>query len=177
MSLSDKEPQLKYYPDPSLRVEAKELTPEEIEELTRGDIPDKMLKIMKLYDGVGLAATQVGFDKRMFVMTIDNEDYIIANPIVIHEGVETESAEEGCLSFPGAKALINRVTEIELNYTLIKAFAESKTTIFNGLAARCIQHEIDHLNGVMFFDRLSSLNKSMFLEKQRKIAKIRARRG
>ncbi len=144
---------LRTYPDPVLRKRArplKSITGSEVEKLK------EMLNIMYKSEGVGLAGPQVGWNVR--VLTIDvagngKGERIFINPVISDsEGIEDD--EEGCLSLPGIKSKVNRAKKVYVaTYTL-----EGKKVEFEaeGLLARAWQHEIDHLNGVLFTDKLSA---------------------
>lgn len=103
-------------------------------------------------DGAGLAATQCGITKRIFVMNTGEIVRSFVNPVVVgQEG--TTSINEGCLSFPGLYQPVIRNETITVRY--VDETGEERTETFDGLEAVCVQHEIDHLNGVVFLDRLS----------------------
>jgi len=132
---------------------------------------DDMIELMYRAKGVGLAANQVGEAIRLFVMDVSGSDeppspIVIINPVITAmEG--SEVAEEGCLSVPRYSAKLKRASLVE-----VKGFDRHGNEIRyegQGLAARCLQHEIDHLDGICFVDRLSSLKKAMFRKKWPKI--------
>lgn len=132
---------------------------------------DKMFKTMYLYKGIGLAGNQVGLLERLIVIDCSHADtkfkpITIINPVITdEEGVE--DGEEGCLSVPGYFAPVRRAQRIQ-----VKAFdidGKEKVIEAEGILARCLQHEIDHLEGVCFVDRLSTLKKKMFRKKWNKI--------
>lgn len=134
---------------------------------------DDMIETMYKAKGIGLAANQVGSPIRLMVMDTsprepDPSPFVVINPIITAaEGSEID--EEGCLSFPHYSAKISRAKRVE-----IKGFDRNgKELIFQGedLIARCIQHEIDHLDGICFVDRLSPLKKAIFRKKWKKILK------
>lgn len=113
---------------------------------------DDMVETMYRYDGVGLAAPQVGILKRVIVIDVeDGKVYKMANPKIINESGE-QSAQEGCLSVPEKKGIVSRPMKVIVEYT-----DENNETVkleAEGLLARAICHEIDHLNGVLFIDRV-----------------------
>jgi len=123
---------------------------------------EKMKEILK-QDGVGLAATQVGWPIQLFLIAIDElenelpEPEVILNPEITNYSKSTSKMEEGCLSFPGLFLKITRPSSITWQYQSINGETHSKTS--TGFYARAIQHEIDHLNGKVFIDRASSVNK------------------
>ncbi len=134
---------------------------------------DDMIELMYKAKGVGLAANQVGKAIRLFVMDVTQRDggqnpVVIINPVISAlEG--SEVSEEGCLSFPNYSTKLKRAALVE-----VKGFDRHGKEIrleADALGARCIQHEIDHLDGICFVDRLSPLKKAMFRKKWPKILK------
>ena len=118
--------------------------------------------------GIGLAAVQVGILKRVLVIDVsekkgEKKPMCFINPIVRKLSKETSIYEEGCLSLPGHFAEIERPTECQIKY--IDYNGKRKELKANGLLATCIQHEIDHLNGILFIDYLSKLKKDMIIKK------------
>lgn len=130
---------------------------------------DDMLETMYDADGVGLAAPQVGDSRRIIVVDTregDVEPFGLINPEIIEMGEERERGEEGCLSIPGLRELVDRSTRVvvegldrEGNPVRIEA---------EGLLARVLQHEVDHLDGVLFLDRISGLKRDMLLRRWKK---------
>ncbi len=111
---------------------------------------NEMFAFMREHDGIGLAANQVGMKFRFFIMEVDGKEYVCINPRIIKRSKETEVKDEGCLSYPGQKVLVERAKEVRVSYQDRRG--NSKTKKFTGLAARCFQHELDHLNGVVMGD-------------------------
>lgn len=112
-----------------------------------------MLKVMRTEGGIGIAANQAGYDQRIILMRVEKHPYVleVINPI-IHSVSPVETIDlEGCLSFPGIRLLIQRPKTIELEYSTMKN--ERKFVSFTDIEARCLQHEIDHLNGQTFLAR------------------------
>ena len=129
---------------------------------------DDMLETMYAANGIGLAAIQIGIPKRVIVIDISKEDnkknpLHLINPEITFTSKNTSIYEEGCLSIPGHFAEIERPSECHLNY--IDYEGKQKKLIANGLLATCIQHEVDHLNGVLFIDYLSKIKKDMIIKK------------
>lgn len=137
---------------------------------------DDMVETMYADRGIGLAANQVGILKRMIVMDVGGDNslteeekpiqpkiYKFINPIIEEESEETVLFEEGCLSAPGQRVLIERPISIRLRY--LDENGAEKAENFEGLQARCIQHEIDHLNGKTMLEYLSKLKKEMAIKK------------
>ncbi len=135
---------------------------------------DDMLDTMYDANGIGLAAIQIGIPKRIIVMDIakDNENknpMYFVNPIIKNKNKELATYEEGCLSVPNQFAEIDRPATCEVEY--LDYNGEKKILRANGLLATCIQHEMDHLEGVLFIDYLSKLKKSMIIKKLTKLKK------
>ncbi|QIW11060.1 peptide deformylase [Francisella sp. LA112445] len=160
------------YPHPVLKEVAEEVKSEEINDQLRETL-DEMREMMLDANGVGLAAIQVGIKKRFFIM-FDNLDdsspeiIAIINPKIIEQDGEVID-EEGCLSFPGVSAKVKRATSVKIS--ALNEFGEEVIIQKEGFLARCIQHEIDHLNGITFFDHLGSLKRKMIEKKYKKLMK------
>ena len=136
-----------------------------------GDIQklmDDMLETMYLAPGIGLAAIQVGVPKRVIVLDIARKDepknplYFI-NPEIITKSKDSLAYEEGCLSVPGQFAEITRSSNCYIKY--LDYYGQPQELKAEGLLATCIQHEIDHLEGILFIDYLSKLKKTMIVKK------------
>ena len=128
---------------------------------------DDMLDTMYAANGIGLAAIQIGIPKRIIVMDISkdgkkNPMYFV-NPIINNKDKEQTTYEEGCLSVPDYFAEIDRPKYCEVEY--LDYNGENKILEANGLLATCIQHEMDHLEGILFIDYLSKLKKTMIVKK------------
>ena len=152
-------------PDPILRKESE--TVENIDDNIR-KLLDNMLETMYAAPGIGLAAVQVGILKRVIVIDISkNEEkktpLFLINPEIISKSKKTSVYEEGCLSLPGHFAEIERPAECQIKF--VDYNGKEKELLANGLLATCIQHEVDHLNGVLFIDYLSKLKKDMIIKK------------
>jgi peptide deformylase len=129
----------------------------------------QMIVLLKEAKGVGLAAPQVGIGERFFVIHAGGEAPLaFINPTIIETSADTVACEEGCLSLPGVQADIIRPAAVK-----VQAF-DTKGRPFtiecSGIVARVIQHENDHLDGILFYDRLSELKQERLLEKYKKIA-------
>jgi peptide deformylase len=138
------------YPDPILRKKCEEVrgVTEEIRSLGF-----EMIEIMTENEGIGLAAPQVGELKRIIVVQTEKGSEIFINPKIIKKSKETIINEEGCLSFPGLFLKIKRAKEVEIE--ALNERGEKIQVRAEGLPARIFQHEIDHLDGILFIDRLS----------------------
>ena len=135
-------------------------------------IMDDMLDTMYAAPGIGLAAIQIGVPKRIIVMDISrdenrNEPRYFVNPVIKNKNEEKVKYEEGCLSVPDQFAEIERPNSCEVEY--LDYDGKKKLLKADGLLATCIQHEMDHLEGVLFIDYLSKLKKSMIIKKLSKI--------
>ncbi|MBD1156696.1 peptide deformylase [Pelagibacterales bacterium SAG-MED20] len=129
---------------------------------------DDMLDTMYAAPGIGLAAIQVGVPKRIIVMDISKDEnkkepMYFVNPIIKNKNSEKATYEEGCLSVPNQFAEIERPNKCEVEYLDYNGKKQSLKA--DGLLATCIQHEMDHLEGILFIDYLSKLKKSMILKK------------
>ena len=133
---------------------------------------DDMLDTMYDAPGIGLAAIQIGIPKRIIVMDISRDEnkkeprYFV-NPIIKNKNEEKAKYEEGCLSVPDQFAEIERPSACELEY--LDYDGKKQLLKADGLLATCIQHEMDHLEGILFIDYLSKLKKSMIIKKLSKI--------
>ncbi len=129
---------------------------------------DDMLETMYSANGIGLAAIQIGIPKRIIVMDLSKEEkkkeprYFV-NPIIINKDKLKSTYEEGCLSVPNQFAEIDRPKNCDVEY--LDYNGEKKLLKAEGLLATCIQHEMDHLEGILFIDYLSKLKKSMIIKK------------
>ena len=129
---------------------------------------DDMLETMYAAPGIGLAAIQIGIPKRIIIMDISREKenknpLHFINPEIVWKADEDIIYEEGCLSVPNQFAEINRSKECHLKY--LDYFGQPQLLKAEGLLATCIQHEIDHLEGILFIDYLSKLKKTMIIKK------------
>jgi peptide deformylase len=161
-------------PDKSLKVQSEPVKNVDAE---LAALMDDMLETMYLAPGVGLAAPQVGVTKRIIVVDVgkkeeEREPVRMANPEVIWESEDWSIYEEGCLSLPEYYADVERPEQIRVKY-LDETNTERELEA-EGLLATCIQHEIDHLEGVLFVDHLTSIKRSIILRKLQKVKKMKA---
>ncbi len=152
-------------PDPILRKKSLQVdrVDKEIKKLM-----DDMLETMYKAPGIGLAAVQIGVLKRVVVMDVSRETdkkepMYFVNPEIIWKSNEKATYEEGCLSIPNQFANIERSEKCTVKY--LDYFGAEKEIKAEGLLATCIQHEIDHLNGILFIDYLSKLKKDIIVKK------------
>jgi peptide deformylase len=120
------------------------------------DLVTRMLQVMRQHQGIGLAANQVGERIRVFVMCIDGHSLACFNPEVVQDYNDLVDFDEGCLSFPGETCIIKRPDTIDVRYYNVSG-VEIRETL-TGLASRCFQHELDHLNGITMHDRYKEQN-------------------
>jgi len=152
-------------PDPILR---KKCEPLEKVNVNTKKLLDDMLETMYAAPGIGLAAVQIGILKRIVVIDISKREekknpLFLINPQIVNQSKKTSIYEEGCLSLPGQFAEIERPAECTLKY--IDYNGKEKELKADGLLATCIQHEVDHLDGILFIDYLSKLKKDMIIKK------------
>ena len=158
-------------PDPILRKKSFKI--EKVDDELR-KLMDEMLETMYSAPGIGLAAVQVGILKQVIVIDISKDDQkknplFLVNPVVTFKSKNKSVYEEGCLSLPGHFAEVERPSECHIDY--VDYNGKKKNIEATGLLSTCIQHEIDHLNGVLFIDYLSKLKKDMIIKKLKKLKK------
>jgi peptide deformylase len=112
------------------------------------ELAENLVSTMKSAGGIGISAPQVGVLKQVIVVLVNNEPKVMINPEIIFESEEKVTAQEGCLSFTGEFYEIPRAKEVTVKYRTIEGFPMLET--HTDLVARCLLHEIDHLNGVVF---------------------------
>ena len=141
-----------------------------VEKVTKEEqkLMDDMLETMYQANGIGLAAIQIGVPKRIIVMDIAKKDekknpMYFVNPIIKNKTKNLSTYEEGCLSVPNQIAEVDRPETCEVEY--LDYNGEKKILKATGLLATCIQHEMDHLQGILFIDYLSKLKKSIIIKK------------
>jgi len=154
---------VRIYGDPVLREKTREVR--EFDDTLRALIAD-LYETMAAYSGVGLAANQVGVAQRVFVVDMAREDgthdrFAVVNP-VLDQRRGKEKGEEGCLSMPGILEEVPRATSVRLRG--LDEHGRPLERVVNGYLARAIQHEADHLDGVLFFDRMASMQSLTFLD-------------
>lgn len=157
-------------PDPVLKTVAQPVA--RVDDAIRRQM-DEMLTTMYNAPGIGLAANQVSLLNRVLVMDLSEREgtdekapIFMANPEIIWKSEEPSVMEEGCLSIPGQFAEVQRPAKVRVKY--LGYNNEEAELEAEGLLSHCVQHEIDHLNGVLFIDYLSSLKRNMLLKKLEK---------
>lgn len=126
-------------------------------------ILDRMMKVMEKANGIGLAANQIGIDKRFFVLDVEGRKLKIINPEILEFGDELIEFEEGCLSIPGVYRNVTRPEKIKVKY--MDENNEVHEELLEGLISRAFQHELDHLDGVLFIDKISPLSRNLIRKK------------
>lgn len=174
-------------PDPRLKTKSSivEVIDDSVHELVRD-----MFETMYYERGIGLAAVQIGIHKRILVTDVDwngsrysaeegageelviGKQYVLINPQILSDSDDENTYKEGCLSFPDQFADVVRPSSISVKYTDLNGKDHEET--FDGLLATCIQHEIDHLNGITFVDHISSVKRDMITRKLVKLKKAGA---
>jgi peptide deformylase len=164
------------HPDPRLK---KVATPVDDVDTEIRRLADDMLQTMYDAPGIGLAAPQVGVSKRVLVMDCIKEEgakprpMVLINPQVTWTSEAQNTYEEGCLSIPEQYADVTRPAEVEVSWLTLDG--TPATERFDGLWATCVQHEIDHLNGTLFIDHISSLKRQLITRKMMKYKREKAR--
>jgi peptide deformylase len=160
-------------PHPVLKTRAAAV--ETIDEALRRLVAD-MFETMYVAPGIGLAAPQVGVLKRVVVIDVaegeERRPMTLVNPEIVWRSEEVATAEEGCLSLPKQFADVTRPQAIQVRF--LTEQGEPRELAADGLLARCVQHELDHLDGVLFIDHLSALKRNMIMRKLIKSRRARA---
>ncbi|MFZ1429289.1 MAG: peptide deformylase [Geminicoccaceae bacterium] len=159
-------------PHPLLKTKAK---PVEVIDDTLRRLAADMFETMYKAPGIGLAAPQIGVLQRLVVVDVaegdDRRPLVLVNPEIDWSSDEVATAEEGCLSLPNQFAEVTRPEAVQVSY--LDQHGESRELAAEGLLARCVQHEIDHLDGVLFVDHLSALRRNMILRRLAKTKRTR----
>ena len=153
--------------EPNKVLREKSLPVERVDEDLK-KLMDDMLETMYAAPGIGLAAIQVGIPKRVIVLDIEQKEgkknpIFLVNPEIVEKSENNSIYEEGCLSVPGQFAEIARPDKCHIKY--LDYYGQSKELVAEGMLATCIQHEIDHLEGILFIDYLSKLKRAMIAKK------------
>ena len=159
-------------PDPRLKIKAKSI--DKVDDAVR-TLMDDMLETMYSANGIGLAAPQVGDDRRVIVVDVARQDedpapMYMANPQIVDVGDDDRIHEEGCLSLPEHFAEVTRPDRVKIHY--LDRDNEIREIEVDELLSTCIQHEIDHLDGILFVDHVSALKRNMILRKLVKAKKL-----
>lgn len=159
-------------PDPRLNIPSRKV--EVVDDSIR-TILDDMLETMYANEGIGLAAVQVGIHKKLIVVDIGIRDgkptpMKFVNPEILAESKDSSVYNEGCLSFPDQFSEVERPASIKVRYQ--DENGKEHTIEASGILATCLQHEIDHTNGIVFVDHISSLKRDMILRKLKKAKRL-----
>jgi peptide deformylase len=161
-------------PAPGLKAKARAVSAEH-GDMVRGLVP-RMFATMYKAPGIGLAAPQVGVNLRLAVVDLMADDkanpLTLVNPEVVAASEELATREEGCLSLPNQYADVTRPARVKVRYLDLTGMRREIEA--EGLLAACLQHEIDHLNGVLFVDHLSALKRNMIMRKLAKEIRLRS---
>lgn len=159
------------YPHPILKQKAVRVA--KVDDDLRGFLDD-MLETMYVAEGVGLAAPQVGVSKRIVVIDVSHPDegeerapMFLVNPEIVWHSDEQSCQFEGCLSVPEQRAEVNRYVQVRVHY--LDYDGKEQEILADGLLAIALQHEIDHLDGILYIDRISRLKRQMLLKKLQKL--------
>jgi peptide deformylase len=162
-------------PDQRLRLRARPVAPADAD--TVRTLAPRMLASMYAAPGIGLAAPQVAAALRLVVIDLQKDKQpaplVLVNPEIVAASAETVTREEGCLSLPGQYADVTRAAVVTARWQELDGTRRELTT--DGLLAVCLQHEIDHLDGILFVDRISILKRNMLLRKLAKELKAKQR--
>ena len=163
--------QIYEYPHPVLKEKAQKVA--KVDEAIQNLLSD-MLETMYAAGGVGIAAPQVGISKRIVVIDVEQDEdkqngnpIFMVNPEIIWRSEETGCREEGCLSVPGQRAEVERNTSVKVKYLDFDGKEQSFSA--EGLLAIAVQHELDHLDGILYIDHISRLKRNMLLKKLKKM--------
>lgn len=142
-------------PDSLLRERSKELDPKEINTPKFQEWLDDLVETMHKADGVGIAATQTGRPVRVFIAMDDKTPHVVINPVVFKKSWRMENGEEGCLSVPGKYGIVKRYRGFTIK--ALDRRGKKITLAAKNFFARVLQHELDHLDGVLYIDRASKI--------------------
>lgn len=152
------------YPDPVLKQVSTECTEADLD-LIKASVPD-MTEAMNALKGIGLAAVQVGINKRFCLLKDSNTTHVIINPEIVASDLEHKKVKEGCLSLPYFYEFVDRFQNITIKYR-DEQWIERTSELY-GLEAQCLQHEIDHMNGILQEEKVSLMVRSMWIKKAKK---------
>ena len=130
-----------------------------------GELAYNLVKEMRDFNGIGLAANQIGYPWRVFAMRSD-PNMVCFNPKIVMPSDEMVTLEEGCLSFPGLFVKVKRHKHVRVRFQI--ANGEMCTEMYTGMAARVFQHEMDHLDGILFYDLANKYHRDLAFKKQKK---------
>ncbi|OGF55543.1 MAG: peptide deformylase [Candidatus Fraserbacteria bacterium RBG_16_55_9] len=152
------------YPDPVLRQRSEPIL--KLDDEIRA-LADEMVETLILRVGYGLAAPQVSVTKRLIIVDVEDELYIVANPEIVKMSAEKVLGIEGCLSIPGIETEIERAKQVRVEGLTLQN--EKISVDAEGLLARVFQHEVDHLNGILFIDHVGRAKRQLLLKEYEKL--------
>ncbi|MDD3284858.1 MAG: peptide deformylase [Patescibacteria group bacterium] len=150
------------YPNKILRTKLDDIEIFDIEKLQ--EIIKEMTRIMKKYDGIGLAANQVGLNTKIIVIEFNDKTMEFINPKITSKSLLKQESSEGCLSFPKISGIVNRPKNLQIQYQDIEG-KKHKIKV-SGLYATVFEHEIDHINGIIFTDKIKKFIEGEILFKK-----------
>lgn len=153
--------QLVKYPDPILTTPC-QLFDFNIPPINPHHLATEMLSFMYDIKGIGLSANQVGYPYRVFCIRGEPTPFVMFNPKIVSMSDEKTVLDEGCLSFPGIIVKIKRSSQVRVRFMTPSGGTDTKT--FDGLSAKAIQHEMDHLDGILFFNRANKYHRDKALK-------------
>ena len=160
------------YPNKELFNVTRDIPKDQIKAETFSQIGSAMLQILRNKGGIGLSANQVGLPLNMCVIEVDtNDPKILLNPRITKMSDKMGRSREGCLSLPGTIALVNRHSNVVVEYENVEG--ETEKIEASGLLSYCLQHEIDHLNGILMINRLNQFHKNKALKEIHRYKKLR----
>lgn len=155
---------------PFLKMETKEVSPEEIKTPDFQQAIGQLKATMRQYGAVGISANQCGLNLRLFVLGTDVFQMACINPKIIATEGDMVKVREGCVSFPALFINVPRYQRIQVEY--LNENGETTTTWMDGITAQCFQHELDHMNGICYTDKVGPLSVQMAKKRQAKMIKM-----
>jgi peptide deformylase len=160
------------YPNKELFEKTRDIPVDDINSETYGQIGSAMVEIMKDKGGVGLSANQVGLPLNMCVVAVHTNDVrLMLNPRITKRSKKIHKSPEGCLSLPGCEVVVNRYDKVTVEYEDVTG--DTQTFEATGMLSNIMQHEIDHLKGILMINRLSEYHKNKALKQVHRFRKIR----
>ncbi|MBI4092746.1 MAG: peptide deformylase [Candidatus Kerfeldbacteria bacterium] len=144
--------------NPILRIVAQKIAPDRLQTSAIRELIVDLIVTMRQARGIGIAAPQVGVSLQIAIINAKDKPFVIVNPIVTKKSLRSSVAEEGCLSIPGVFGQVRRPENISVAY--LDERGQPRTAKASGMLARVFQHEIDHLNGILFIDRATNLTET-----------------
>ena len=160
------------YPNKQLLSPTRDIPKDQIKAETFSQIGSAMLEILRNEGGIGLSANQVGLPLNMCVLELEpSNPRILLNPRVINTSTDKIPSKEGCLSLPGSLVTVQRYREVTVEHETVTGVTEQIEA--DGLLSCCLQHEIDHLNGILMINRIGSYHKEKAIKQMNRYKKVR----